>query len=341
MAAIDDFNQIKDVLEALDTLKPARFGYTQGVLDATGAAEITSLDGIYVIDDASQINSIPDASQVVMDDLIISTGLRSQAATISRMMVNHFFGRLSLNLIKLTEKVKALADTHLVNRYIAASGKLIEYLSVTYTSTKITIVQHLSSLSANAPDTSESNIDINAAVSGGNAGLLTGVDKAFLDAVVAEAVRIIGAQTIAGVKTFSSIPVLPASDPTTDNQATRRQYITALDAQNVKITGDQVINGNKEIPNVLKDYKLNPRAKFNVALVYGATQYPYAGLSPYLPNVGDIIGLAGFGNAMFFIYKAERMSSTMIRIYGIAADTMTSGSFDLTSTTQHFFWASI
>jgi hypothetical protein len=33
------------------------------------------------------------------------------------------------------------------------------------------------------------------------------------------------AQTITGVKTFSSIPVLPASDPTTVNQATRKAYI--------------------------------------------------------------------------------------------------------------------
>jgi len=32
-------------------------------------------------------------------------------------------------------------------------------------------------------------------------------------------------QTITGVKTFSSIPVLPASDPTTVNQATRKAYI--------------------------------------------------------------------------------------------------------------------
>lgn len=33
-----------------------------------------------------------------------------------------------------------------------------------------------------------------------------------------------GNETIAGVKTFSSIPVLPASDPTTDNQAVRKAY---------------------------------------------------------------------------------------------------------------------
>lgn len=40
-----------------------------------------------------------------------------------------------------------------------------------------------------------------------------------------QAVRLVDAQTVAGIKTFSSIPVLPASDPTTDNQAGRKKYI--------------------------------------------------------------------------------------------------------------------
>jgi hypothetical protein len=38
-------------------------------------------------------------------------------------------------------------------------------------------------------------------------------------------VKLTGDQTVAGVKTFSSIPVLPASDPTTDNQAVRKAYV--------------------------------------------------------------------------------------------------------------------
>lgn len=36
------------------------------------------------------------------------------------------------------------------------------------------------------------------------------------------------AQTITGIKTFASIPVLPGSDPTTDNQAARKLYIDSL-----------------------------------------------------------------------------------------------------------------
>lgn len=38
-------------------------------------------------------------------------------------------------------------------------------------------------------------------------------------------VKLTGDQTVAGVKTFSSIPVLPSSDPTTANQATRKDYV--------------------------------------------------------------------------------------------------------------------
>lgn len=40
-----------------------------------------------------------------------------------------------------------------------------------------------------------------------------------------EAVLLAGNQTVAGIKTFGSIPVLPASDPTADNQATRKKYV--------------------------------------------------------------------------------------------------------------------
>lgn len=43
-----------------------------------------------------------------------------------------------------------------------------------------------------------------------------------------DVVTLTGAQTIADVKTFTSIPILPASDPTTDNQAVRKAYVDGL-----------------------------------------------------------------------------------------------------------------
>jgi hypothetical protein len=42
-----------------------------------------------------------------------------------------------------------------------------------------------------------------------------------------EVVKLTGNQTISGTKTFSTIPVLPASDPTTANQAVRKAYVDA------------------------------------------------------------------------------------------------------------------
>jgi len=41
-------------------------------------------------------------------------------------------------------------------------------------------------------------------------------------------VELTGAQTVAGIKTFTSIPVLPNSNPTSDNQATRKKYADDL-----------------------------------------------------------------------------------------------------------------
>lgn len=44
----------------------------------------------------------------------------------------------------------------------------------------------------------------------------------------AASVKLTGAQTIAGVKTFSSIPVGPAANPTTDNQLARKGYVDSV-----------------------------------------------------------------------------------------------------------------
>lgn len=44
----------------------------------------------------------------------------------------------------------------------------------------------------------------------------------------AASVKLTGAQTIAGVKTFSSIPVGPAANPTAENQLTRKGYVDSV-----------------------------------------------------------------------------------------------------------------
>jgi hypothetical protein len=63
----------------------------------------------------------------------------------------------------------------------------------------------------------------------------------------ADFVEMTGAQTVAGVKTFSSIPVLPASNPTDANQAARKAYV---DDNFVKMTGDQTVAGVKTFSSI-------------------------------------------------------------------------------------------
>lgn len=67
-----------------------------------------------------------------------------------------------------------------------------------------------------------------------------------VDTLNAQSVKKTGNQTIAGIKTFSSIPLLPASNPTTANQATRKAFVegavdTALDSYSNEI-GSRALN---------------------------------------------------------------------------------------------------
>jgi len=71
-----------------------------------------------------------------------------------------------------------------------------------------------------------------------------------------DVVKLTGDQTVAGKKTFSTIPELPASDPTSDNHAVRKAYVDALiqgldpkgsckaaTTANITLSGTQTIDG--------------------------------------------------------------------------------------------------
>jgi hypothetical protein len=58
------------------------------------------------------------------------------------------------------------------------------------------------------------------------------------------------AQTVAGVKTFSSVPLLPAADPTQDNEAVRKIYVdtglgTKVNKAGDTMSGNLAMGGNK------------------------------------------------------------------------------------------------
>lgn len=69
------------------------------------------------------------------------------------------------------------------------------------------------------------------------AGSVSNTEFSYLDGVTSALqtqldgkVNLTGNETIAGIKTFSSIPILPNVDPTTANEATRKSYVDALAA---------------------------------------------------------------------------------------------------------------
>ena len=252
--AIEDFNHIKNVLNKLDSKRPSRFGYTESAVNAVGNAEIEAIEGHFIPGDTTQINSIPDPDMTNLDPNIINLGFRTQAASLPRMAVNHFFGRLSLNLLKLTEKVKFLVNEHLVNRYITPSGEILEKVQIETNSDEVKIVQFKSPLNAQTPTTASAPVSIPAAIYDGNAGIMTGADKKKLEDIKTTienlgdiAVLRTTNQTIDGVKTFNNIPVLPAADPTEANEAVRKGYVDNNFVKTmpvVEISSDTVLTPN-------------------------------------------------------------------------------------------------
>lgn len=80
----------------------------------------------------------------------------------------------------------------------------------------------------------------------------------------ANTVKTTGDQTIAGTKTFTTIPELPASDPTTDNQAVRKSYVddrfTATEtyaSDTERDSADTTRTGNSSTYTKIKEIQYN------------------------------------------------------------------------------------
>jgi len=290
MPNINDLNQIKDVLEALDNERPARLGYTQAAIEATGAAEVDALTGVFIDEDSSQINSIPTPDLIATDPLVQAIGLRTQAATVSRMMINHYFGRLGLNLLKLTEKVKLLVTDHLVNRYITPTGKVVESIAVSPQATVVNLLQNQSPLAAAEPTTAQAIVAIPAAVSAGNAGVLTGADKKKLDDLHLETARLTDTpQTFLGDMTFSKKITGSITGNADGKAATAGNADTVTNG--VYITGDQAIAGKKTFSVIPEGPAADPTLSNQLARksyvddkIAAAGAFPIGGIIAYLPG---------------------------------------------------------
>ena len=104
-----DFNDVtKSILNSeqkltLSTGQVSRFCYTQEAFDSDTVAGTDNYN-------YNQEQNIPLGTETVlqMSNQIINKGLRSQASSLTRMGVNHFFGRSSYNINKLSVHLKNL-----------------------------------------------------------------------------------------------------------------------------------------------------------------------------------------------------------------------------------------
>jgi len=73
-------------------------------------------------------------------------------------------------------------------------------------------------------------------------------------------------ETVAGIKTFSSIPVLPNSDPTADNEIVRKSYIDDNSFDVVSEVSNVLIDSadnEREIQSIGSSYTLDKQITFN------------------------------------------------------------------------------
>ena len=107
----EDLSAIKEVEDKIIANKVARFAYTDEAYttnDANGVAEY----------DVNKAQNIPtaDASVLKVNETVLSKGYRAQASSVTRMLLNHFFGRMSYNLNKVNDIVSNLIATLIGHR---------------------------------------------------------------------------------------------------------------------------------------------------------------------------------------------------------------------------------
>ena len=104
----EDLTGIKAIEDKLTANKIANFAYT----DHAYNNPLTEADGVTVYD-VNHEQNIPVADPTVLNvnETVLSKGWRSQASAITRMLMNHFLGRVSYNLNKLNDNFSATLAT--------------------------------------------------------------------------------------------------------------------------------------------------------------------------------------------------------------------------------------
>lgn len=98
----EDVEKLETNEEGLTRNKVVHFSYTQCAYDTDNVNGVTEYN-------YSCEQNIPtaDPSVVKVNETVLSKGYRSQASSLTRMLINHFFGRVSYNLNKINDNFKS------------------------------------------------------------------------------------------------------------------------------------------------------------------------------------------------------------------------------------------
>ena len=103
MSLSSELTSIKNVEDTLTNNKVAQFAYTQCAYACNCADGVTEYD-------VTKEQNIPVGTPLVMNvnETVLAKGWRSQASAITRMLLNHFLGRISYNLNKVNDNMSDL-----------------------------------------------------------------------------------------------------------------------------------------------------------------------------------------------------------------------------------------
>ena len=106
MGIISELTTIKeDISDGVVANKVSRFAYTQQAYEDNDANGVT----VYNV---NQEQNIPVGTPSVMkvNDTVVDKGWRARASSITRMLMNHFLGRISYNLNKANDMINSILD---------------------------------------------------------------------------------------------------------------------------------------------------------------------------------------------------------------------------------------
>lgn len=107
----EDLSAIKAVEDTIIANKVAKFAYTDEAYNQNDADGVTE----YNVNNAQNIPT-SDPSVLKVNETVLSKGYRAQASSITRMLMNHFLGRLSYNLNKVNDGFSNLVATLIAHR---------------------------------------------------------------------------------------------------------------------------------------------------------------------------------------------------------------------------------